>query len=393
MDHIRDLHPDTQSVHAGSTEDQHGAVVPPIYQVSTFAFRDADHGADLFAGRERGYIYSRMLNPTVEALENAVAQLEGGHKALACSSGMAAISTALAATLKQGDHVLCSGAVYGPTTTLLSGIFSKFGVQSTFTDMTELENVRRALRPNTRAVFLESPGNPTLCVLDIAAIASLAREAGARLIVDNTFMSPVLQQPFALGADLVVHSMTKFLNGHADVVAGIIVTQSEDDYLACRKELNQLGGVIDPHQAYLVHRGVRTLALRMERHSSNAQRIAGWLEGHPAVERLWYPGLPSHPQHELARKQMRRMGGMIAFELADGLEAGKHLMDGVRLVRLAVSLGGVESLIQHPASMTHASMAPEVRRAAGITDGLVRISVGVENAGDLIEDLRLGLGE
>jgi len=259
--------------------------------------------------------------------------------------------------------------------------------------MTELENVRRALRPNTRAVFLESPGNPTLCVLDIAAIASLAREAGARLIVDNTFMSPVLQQPFALGADLVVHSMTKFLNGHADVVAGIIVTQSEDDYLACRKELNQLGGVIDPHQAYLVHRGVRTLALRMERHSSNAQRIAGWLEGHPAVERLWYPGLPSHPQHELARKQMRRMGGMIAFELADGLEAGKHLMDGVRLVRLAVSLGGVESLIQHPASMTHASMAPEVRRAAGITDGLVRISVGVENAGDLIEDLRLGLGE
>jgi methionine-gamma-lyase len=387
----KDARIETKAIHGGDFPDAHGSVVTPIYQVSTFAFENAKHGADLFAGKRKGFIYSRMLNPTVESLENQLTTLESGHKAIATSSGMAAIHTALVSLLSQGDHLICSEAVYGPTSTLTGTFLKRFGVETSFVDTSDLAAVEAAIRPNTKAIFVESPGNPTLAVSDIAAIATIAKRISARLVVDNTFMSPILQRPLELGADLVVHSMTKFLNGHADVVAGCIVCPDEDLYKQCRTTLNLIGGVIDPHQAWLVQRGIKTLALRMERHSENGLKLATWLEAQDCVARVWYPGLPSHPNYEVAQKQHIGPGGMIAFELQGGLEAGQKLMDSVKLFKLAVSLGGVESLIQHPASMTHAGMSAELRQQAGISDGLVRISIGVEHVDDLLADLQKGL--
>lgn len=379
--------PETLAVHAGIERYEHHPVVPPIYQVSTFAFESAAHGAALFAGQQKGYIYSRMLNPTVEALENSLATLEGGHKGLACGSGMAAIYTALLAFLQNGDHVVCSEAVYGPTCTLVETELPKLGIESTIVDTSDLEAVAAAMRPNTKVVFVETPGNPTLAITDITAVAEIAHRHGARLMVDNTFMSPILQRPFEFGADVVVHSLTKFLNGHADVVGGAIIAKNEDDYTQLRKKLNLVGGVLPPMEAFLVHRGVKTLAIRMQRHCENGQKVAEYLEAHPAVEWVAFPGLPSHPQYEIARKQMSGPGGVISFGLEGGLEAGKRMMNAVHVCGLAVSLGGVETLIQHPASMTHASMGPEARQRAGISEGLVRLSVGIEHADDLIADL------
>jgi methionine-gamma-lyase len=387
MKDIRKRHQETQCIHASLIPDETGTVVTPIYQTSTFSFKDVSHGADLFAGKRKGYIYTRMANPTIESLEDAVAILEGGHKGLACGSGMAAIHTALAALLSAGDHVVCSESVYGPTNTLLATVLSKFGVKTTFVDTSDLDAVEKALEPGTKVIFVETPGNPTLVVTDLEKVAEIAHHHGARLVVDNTFMSPILQQPLALGADVVVHSMTKFLNGHADVVAGVIVVKSEDDYEAFRGILNQIGGVIDPFNSFLVSRGIKTLAIRMERHCRNAEKIARYLEEHPKVDHVFFPWLPSHPQHDVAKRQMKGPGGMISFELTGGLEAGKTLMNSLQVCVLAVSLGGVETLIQHPASMTHAIMGVEARRQAKITDGLVRISVGIENVDELIADL------
>ena len=377
----------TKAVHAGIDENEHLAIVPPIYQTSTFKFKNTDHGARLFKGEEEGFIYSRLGNPTIEALENAVAQLEQGYKGLACASGMAAIHTVLAALLQQNDHVICSEAVYGPTNTLLSTIFKKYGVEVTFVDTDELEAVRQAIRKNTRVIYVETPGNPTLRISDLAAIAKLAHQNDAVMVVDNTFCSPILQKPLLLGADVVLHSMTKFLNGHADVVAGIIVVKNEEHFKLMRKTLNLLGGNLQPMEAFLVHRGIKTLALRMDRHCLNARKIAEFLEKHPRVDRVAYPGLPSHPQYELAKKQMSGFGGMISFEVKGGVEGGKVVMNNVKLCQLAVSLGGVETLIQHPASMTHAIMSREQRLEAHISDGLIRLSVGIEDADELIADL------
>lgn len=387
MKHDSKLDFQTKCVHSGIDEYEFGSVVPPIYQTSTFKFKSAQHGASLFAGEEKGYIYTRMLNPTIEAMENAIAELEGGHKALGCASGMAASHTIFASLLSSGDHVVCSAAVYGPTTTLLNTIFKKFGVETTFVDTSNSENVLDAMRSNTKLVFVETPGNPTLCISDLEAISEIAQKYNAKLVVDNTFMSPALQNPIAFGADIVMHSLTKFLNGHADVVGGVVVVKDEQTYQQFRKTLNQTGGVIDPFNAFLVHRGLKTLALRMQRHSENAQKIAEWLEKHPLVKIVRFPGLKSHPDFQLALIQHKAPGGMITFEVEGGLEAGKIIMNSVKLWQLAVSLGGVESLIQHPASMTHFSMGKEAREAAGITDGLVRLSVGIENAVDLIADL------
>ncbi len=378
---------ETKSVHAGMMENEHLAVSNPIYQTSTFKFRNADHGAALFAGKEEGYIYTRMGNPTVKGLEDAVAQLEQGHKGLACGSGMAAIHTVFGAYLSQGDHVVCSEAVYGPTNTLLNEVFTRFGVQVSFVDTADLNEIKQAIRPETKIVYVETPGNPTLCVTDIAGAAELAHENNALLVVDNTFASPVLQKPLLLGADIVVHSLTKFLNGHADVVGGLIVVKTEEQFKVLRKALNLFGGILDPMNAFLVHRGIKTLSMRMERHCTNAQKIAEFLEKHPKVQQVVYPGLPSHPQYEIAKKQMKCPGGMISFEVKGGIEGGKIVMDNVQLCQLAVSLGGVETLIQHPASMTHAIMPREIRLQAHITDGLVRLSVGVENVDELIADL------
>ena len=381
----------TKSVHAGITDNEHLAVVPPIYQTSTFKFHNAAHGADLFAGKGEGYIYTRMLNPTVQALEDAIAQLEEGHKGLACGSGMAAIHTVFAAYLRQGDHIICSEAVYGPTNTLLGKLFTKFGVEVSFVDTDNLEAVKNAFTPKTKILYVETPGNPTLAITDLKAAAELAHANDALLVVDNTFSSPALQKPLTLGADIVVHSLTKFLNGHADVVGGIIVAKDEESYKNLRGTLNLTGGILGPMNSFLVHRGIKTLAMRMERHCSNAQKVAEFLEGHPNVEKVIFPGLPSHPQHELAKRQMKGPGGMISFEVKGGVEGGKVVMDSVELCQLAVSLGGVETLIQHPASMTHAIMGRPQRLEAHITDGLVRLSVGIEDPDEIIADLQQAL--
>ena len=378
---------ETKCVHSGVGEYEFGSVVPPIYQTSTFKFNSAQHGAALFAGEEKGYIYTRMLNPTVEALEDSIAELEGGYKGLGCASGMAAVHTVFAALLKAGDHVVCSAAVYGPTTTLLNTIMKNFGVETTFVDTSDLEAVKNAIKKNTKLFYIETPGNPTLAISDLAAIAKLAHSHNALMAVDNTFMSPALQRPIEFGADIVLHSLTKFLNGHADVVGGVVVVKDEAVYKHFRKILNQIGGVIDPFNSFLVHRGIKTLSLRMERHCESAQIVAEYLEKHPLVKSISFPGLKSHPQYELAKKQQKGPGGMITFEVEGGLEAGQVLMNSVKLCQLAVSLGGVESLIQHPASMTHFSMGKEGRVAAGISDGLVRLSVGIENVNDIISDL------
>ncbi|MCL5991911.1 MAG: PLP-dependent aspartate aminotransferase family protein [Bacteroidetes bacterium] len=390
MKSIRNFSFDTKCVHAGTKEDQYGSVITPIYQVSTFKFKNANHGARLFSGEEDGYIYTRMRNPTIEALEDSIAILEGGAKALACSSGMAASHTLIATLLNSGDHAICSESVYGPTLTLLQNIMSRFGIKSSFVDTSNSINVKNALKPNTKLVFVETPGNPTLVISDLQAIADITHKHGAKLAVDNTFMSPVLQNPFKFGADYIIHSLTKFLNGHADVVGGVIVLKEQSEFEKFRKSLNQFGGVIDPFNSFLVHRGIKTLQIRMERHCQNAQKIAEYLEKHEEVEWVRFPGLTSHPQFELGKKQMYGPGGMISFELKKGLEAGKILMDNVQIWQLAVSLGGVESLIQHPASMTHASMGKEAREQAKITDGLVRLSVGIEDADELINGLEEG---
>ena len=391
MSHKNQTHFDSKCVHAGIGEYEYGPVVPPIYQTSTFKFKSTDQGAALFKEETEGYIYTRMKNPTIEALENAVAELEGGHKALGCASGMAAINTVFAANLRAGDHVICSKTVYGPTATLLETIFGKFDVSATFVNTSNSKAVMESIRPNTKIIYVETPGNPTLEITDLKKISVIARENDALLIVDNTFMSPALQRPFEHGVDIIVHSMTKFLNGHADVVAGIIIVRDEETYKNHRKALNQVGGVIDPFNAFLVHRGIKTLSLRMRQQSENALKIAEYLESHPQVKWVRYPGLKSHPQYDIGKRQHDNNGGMISLELKGGINAGKIMMNSVKFCLLAVSLGGVETLVQHPASMTHHSMGREAREGAAITDGLVRLSVGIENVDDIIGDLNQAL--
>jgi methionine-gamma-lyase len=382
----------TKLVHAGISEDAYGSVVTPIYQTSTFAFRNADQGAKRFAGTEDGYIYTRIGNPTTSALEENVAQLENGFGATAMASGMGAVTTVYLALLSSGDHMVSTDSVYGPSRGLMEKHMSRFGVESSYLDTSDIENLRRAIKPNTKVVYIESPSNPAMSVTDIQAAAEIAHAAGALLVVDNTFASPHLQKPLDLGADLVLHSVTKFINGHADIVGGVVVAKTEALHKQIRAMLVNLGANMDPHQAYMVSRGLKTLALRVERAEENARKIAPWLEAHPEVAWVRYIGLPSHPQHELAKRQMTGFGSMIAFELKGGVEAGRVVMDNVHLAGLAVSLGGVETLISHPASMTHASMPRENRIAAGITDGLVRFSVGIEDLEDILADLEQALG-
>ena len=378
-------------VHAGMLEDPCGSVVPPIYQTSTFAFENTQVGADRFAGKASGYIYTRIANPTVRALEDCVAELEQGCGGVATSSGMGAVSTVCLALLDRDAHVVGTASVYGPSRTLIEKHLVKFGVSSSFVDTSDLETVRRAMRKNTRLVYVETPSNPMMQITDIAGVARLAHDHGALLVVDSTFASPYLQNPLALGADVVLHSVTKFINGHADVVGGILVAANPEVLRRLRETMVTMGCNMDPHQAFLVHRGLKTLALRIDRAQESAARIARWIESRPDVEWVRFMGLNSHPQYELARAQMRGPGAVLSFELKGGLEAGKRLMNRVRLATLAVSLGGVETLIEHPASMTHAGLPAAERLAAGITDGLVRYSVGIEEADDLIADLEAAL--
>ena len=378
-------------IHAGHQADANGSVNVPIYQTSTFAFRNAAHGAALFAGEEDGFIYTRIGNPTIRALEDSVAELENGCGGIATSSGMGAICTVYLALLEAGAHMVSTASVYGPSRGLMEKHFSRFGVQLTYVDTSDLTQVEKALRPNTKLLYVETPSNPTMQVTDIQQVSALAHAHDCLVVVDNTFASPYLQQPLKLGADVVLHSVTKFINGHADVVGGIIVAKEMDIYKRLRKAMVNSGCNMDPHQAFLVLRGLKTLGIRLERAQRSAMEIARWLERQPEVKTVRYIGLESHPQHDLAKRQMSGFGSMISFELEGGMEAGRLLMDGVRVATLAVSLGGVETLIEHPASMTHAGLSSEERCAAGFSDGLVRYSVGIEDAEDLIADLRQAL--
>lgn len=388
MKNIRSKKIDTQVAHAGTNPDKtYGAVAPPIYQTSTFKFNSAEEGAKRFSGEEPGYIYTRLGNPTTTALQEAVAVLEKGVDALATASGMAAVSTIYMTFLDKNAHMICSEAVYGPSRVVMEKEFSRFGVEFDFVDTSDIENVKNAIKPNTKLIFIETPANPTIKLTDIQACADIAHNNGAILAVDNTFMSPILQNPFDYGADIVMHSMTKSINGHTDVVSGILIFNDKELYTQTRKVLLNLGGTIDPHQAWLVLRGLRTLSLRVKKAQENAQIIAKHLEDHSNVAWVLYPGLQSHPQHGLAKSQMHGFGSMISFEVKGGVEGGRTVMNNVELATLAVSLGGYETLIQHPASMTHSSMNKLDKLDAGITDGLVRLSVGCEDVQDIQDDL------
>ena len=339
---------DTQCIHAGPESDPlFGSVAPPIYQTSTFVFRTPEEGAARFAGEDAGYIYTRMGNPTIAMLEETLATLEEGESALATSSGMSATSTVFFALLSAGDHVVCSASVYGPSRVVLERDFSRFAVDATMVDTSDLQLLKDSITDRTKVVFVETPANPTLAITDLAGAAEIAHEAGALLVVDNTFMSPVLQKPFHFGADIVLHSVTKFLNGHSDVVGGILAFRDQELMKKVRGVLHYLGGTMDPHQAWLVLRGIRTLAMRVRTAQENAQVLARLLADHPAVEVVRYPGLPGHPQAELIARQMAGPGSLISFDLKGGIEAGRKVLGSVHLPALAVSLGGVESLIQH----------------------------------------------
>ena len=383
---------DSLTVHAGESPDPaFGAVAPPLYQTSTFAFDSPAQGAARFKGEEEGYIYTRLGNPTIDRLEEKIAALEGGAGALACSSGMGAIATLYFSLLSAGDHVVATSSLYGPSRTLLEKQFSRFGVKSTWVDTGDLDLVRDSILPETKLLYIETPANPTIRLTDIAACAEICREKGLLLAVDNTFASPILQKPLELGADISLHSVTKFINGHTDVVGGILVFKDMETLRRVEKPWQMVGATMDPHQAWLVLRGAKTLKMRVEKAQANAMEVARMLEAHPEVEWVRYPGLESHPQHELALRQMKGPGSLISFELKGGLAEGKQVLERVKLCTLAVSLGGIETLIQHPASMTHAGMGAEARAQAGITDGLIRLSVGCEDAADLAADLKQAL--
>jgi cystathionine gamma-lyase len=370
---------ETRAIHAGQAPDPStGAVVTPVYLTSTYVHTSP--------GQHQGYEYSRSHNPTRRAYEECVANLEGGRYGFAMASGCIGATTVMH-LLAQGDHVVCCDDMYGGTYRLFEHVFRKQGIDFTYIDLTDPAALEGALRPNTRMVWIESPTNPLMKLVDIAAVAAIAHAQGAWLMVDNTFLSPYFQRPLALGADLVLHSTTKYINGHSDLVGGLIVT--DDDALGARLAFlsNAMGGIQSTFDAYLCLRSLKTLAVRMQAHERNALAVARFLEAHPKVEWVAYPGLPSHPQHELACRQTSGHGGMLAFRVRGGLPVARHLLERVRVFSLAESLGGVESLIEHPALMTHASMPVENRLALGIDDGLIRLSVGIETEADLIRDL------
>lgn len=381
----------SKAVHAGIIDDALGSAVKPIYQTSTFSFEDADHGARCFSGEEKGYIYTRIGNPTINELEFAVAKLEGGYGGIAVSSGMAAVNTVYLTYLGQGKHLVAHNALYGPSRAIMESLYVRFGVEATFVDATNPENVANAIRPNTGLIYLETPANPTIGITDLKAVTEIAHQHNIPVCVDNTFCSPYLQQPFDFGVDVVLHSMTKFINGHADIVAGMVVAKIKEHYDRLRPVMVNMGFNMDPHQAWLTRRGLKTLGIRIDRAQENAIKVAEFLENHPKVEWVLYPGLASHPQYELGKRQMKGPGAMISFGLHGGLDAGKKMMNSVQLALLAVSLGGIETLIQHPASMTHSKLSAEAKKTAGISDGLVRLAVGIEEVEDIIADLEHAL--
>ena len=387
----------TKAIHAGNVKDaQYGALTTPIYQTSTFVFDSCEQGGRRFAGQEGGYIYTRLGNPTVSVLENKVAALEGGEACVAAASGMGAISSALWTIAGAGKHIVADGTLYGCTFALLNHGMSRYGVEVSFVDTSDLAAVKAALKENTCAVYLETPANPNLKIADIAAVAEIAHtyNPAIKVVCDNTFASPALQNPLALGADVVVHSATKYLNGHGDVIAGFVVGKA--DFIGEVRMFglkDMTGAVMDPFADYLILRGLKTLEIRMERHCANAKAIAEFLDQHPAVEKVYYPGLKDHVGHDIAARQMKDFGGMLSFEVKGGRAAGTKLVNALQLITVAVSLGDAETLIEHPASMTHSTYTEEELAASGIPSGLIRLSAGLENAEDLITDLKQALAQ
>jgi cystathionine gamma-lyase/cystathionine beta-lyase/cystathionine gamma-lyase/homocysteine desulfhydrase len=373
----------TVCIHAGQDPDPStGAIITPIFQTSTYV-QDA-------LGRHKGYEYARTQNPTRSAVEQNLAAIEGGKAAFAFASGMAAIG-AIATMLKSGDHVVVTDNTYGGTFRLFDKVLTKYQLSFTYVDTSRLDEIEGAMRPETRMLFVETPTNPVMRITDLAAAAKLAQARNVRLVVDNTFASPCLQRPLEFGADMVVHSTTKYLNGHSDSVGGIVVATRDEDIEWLKFIQNAEGAILSPFDSWLVLRGTKTLAVRMAQHNANGQALAEFLQSHPKVKCVLYPGLPSHPQHELAKRQMRGFGGMLSFDLGT-FEEAERVCNSVRLMALAESLGGVETLISHPATMTHASVPPDRRAAIGLTDSLVRISAGIEDPQDLIDDLQRAIG-
>ena len=383
----------TTAIHAGTLKNLYGTLAMPIYQTSTFIFDSAEQGGRRFALEEAGYIYTRLGNPTTTVLEDKIAALEEGEAAVATSSGMGAISSTLWTVLKAGDHIVTDKTLYGCTFALMCHGLTRFGIDVTFVDTSNLDEVKNAMKENTRVVYLETPANPNLKIVDIEALAKIAHtNPNTLVIVDNTFATPYMQKPLTLGADVVVHSVTKYINGHGDVIAGLVITNKAlADQIRFVGLKDMTGAVLGPQDAYYIIRGMKTFEIRMERHCKNARKVVEFLDNHPKIEKVYYPGLETHPGYEIAKKQMKDFGAMISFELKGGFEAGKTLLNSLKLCSLAVSLGDTETLIQHPASMTHSPYTKEEREAAGITDGLVRLSVGLENVEDIIADLEQGL--
>jgi methionine-gamma-lyase len=378
-------------VHAGERRDATRALEAPLVLSSAFAFDSAEEAARAFQGEGDAYIYGRWANPSVEQLEAKVAELEGAEAAVATASGMAAVSGALLSVLRAGDHLVAPLAFYAESARLMRERLPAFGIETTFVDGTSVEAYAAAARPGTRVFYAETPANPTLGIVDLEALASAARSHNALLIVDNTFATPYCQNPIALGADLVVHSLTKALGGHGDAIGGVVAGSRGRVDPVRDLAVKGLGGVLAPFNAFLVARGMRTLGLRQERASASAQSLAERLAGHAAVARVYYPGLASHPGHAVARRQMRAFGSLLSFELTGGVDAGRRLLEAVRVITHAVSLGDVRSLVTHPASTTASTMSRELRARAGISDGLVRLSVGIEDEADLWGDLQRGL--
>ena len=385
----------TKSIHAGNVYDkQYGALSTPIYQTSTFIFEDCAQGAARFEGTESGYIYTRLGNPTTAVLEAKVAALDGAEACLATASGMGAISATLWTICRSGAHVIADETLYGCTWALLTHGMTRYGVEVSLIDTSDLEAVKAALKPNTVCVYMETPANPNLKIADIEAVCKLAHEYNPdiKVICDNTFASPYLQSPLALGADVVVYSATKYLNGHGDVIAGFV--SGKADFINEVRMFgikDMTGSVLGPQEAYLILRGLKTFEVRMQRHCESALKVAEFLANHPKIEKVYFPGLENHPTHEIAKKQMRGFGGMISFEVKGGRPAGSKLLNSLEVCTLAVSLGSCETLIEHPASMTHSTYDYDALIEAGVPAGLVRLSVGLENVEDIIADLEKGL--
>ena len=383
----------TRAIHEGyDPSTAEGALVPPVHMTSTFTFETAEQGAALFAGEEQGHFYSRISNPTLSLLEERMASLEGAEAAMATASGMGAITSTLWTLLEQGDEIIVDKTLYGCTFAFMQHGLTKFGVSIKHVDMRDPENVRAAITENSKVVYFETPANPNMRLVDIEEVVKIAKEKDIYTVVDNTYATPYLTRPIELGADVVVHSATKYLGGHGDLVAGVIAGSEE---LMTRIRLegvkDMTGAVMAPLTAYQIMRGLKTLEIRMDRHCASAEIVAAELENHPAVNKVYFPGLESFEQHDIAKKQMSKPGGMIAFELEGGLETGIKFMNALELIKRAVSLGDVDTLIQHPASMTHSTYTPEERAEHGISDSLVRLSIGLETPEDIIADLKFAL--